>query len=238
MGRVICVIVPTYNEPPLGRFLDSLAAVVAPLPGEILIVDDSTPLLHEQLRLEAAVARPVPVRVIAGEHRGKGAAVRRAIEESRGDVVFYLDADTDDNRLRRIPEFVRMIEMDGYDVVVAERRWRGRTPLRAFVAITLYLMQRWLVFRSPRFFDTQCGFKVFRREVALRMASLQTLDRGLCDIEYLVVAVTHGFRIARVPVEHMTGVRPSRLPAVRLLPSDLFDLLRVIRNRMRGRYSK
>jgi glycosyltransferase involved in cell wall biosynthesis len=233
----VCVIVPTYNEPPLTEFLDRLAAVIEPLGGEILIVDDSGPRLHDQVRAEAAVPRPVPVRVMAGEHRGKGAAVRRAIAESREDVVFYIDADSDEERMRRIPEFVGMIEKDGYDVVIAERRWKGRTPWRAFLAIALYLLQRWLVFRSPCFFDTQCGFKALRGDIARRMASLQTLDRGLYDLEYLAIAVTHGFRVARVAVEQMPSIRPSRVAAVRLLPADLYDLLRIKRNLRRGLYS-
>jgi glycosyltransferase involved in cell wall biosynthesis len=234
---VIFLIVPTYNEPPLAWFLDRLAAVIAPIGGEILVVDDSAPSIHDRLRAEAAVARAVPVRVIAGEHRGKGAAVRRAIAESRGDIVFYIDADTDDERMARIPEFVRLIENERYDVVIAERGWKGRTPLRAFFSIALHLMQRLLIFRSERFFDTQCGFKAFRRDVALRMASLQTLDRGLYDVEYLAIAMTNRFRVARVPVAQAPVVRTTRTPAMWLLPLHLLDLLRVKRNLMRGRYS-
>jgi len=233
ISRVISVIVPTYNEPPLSAFLDRLAIVVASIGGEILVVDDSRPDLHDQVCAEETVSRPVPVRVIAGEYRGKGAAVRRA----RGYVVLYIDADTGGERMLRIPEFVRMIESDGYDVVIGERGWKGRGPLRAFFAIGLYLLQRWLVFQSPHFFDTQCGFKAFRRDAARRMASLQTIDRGLYDVEYLAIAVTNGFGIARVPVEQMSSARPSRVPAVRMLPANLFDLLRVKRNLMRGRYS-
>jgi glycosyltransferase involved in cell wall biosynthesis len=234
---VICVIVPTYNEPPLAAFLDRLVSVIAPIGGEVLVVDDSGAAIHDQLRAEAAVARAVPVRVIAGEHRGKGAAVRRAIGESRGDIVFYIDADTDDARMALIPEFVRLIESANYDVVIAERGWKGRTPLRAFFSIALHLLQRFLIFRSARFFDTQCGFKAFRRDIALRMASLQTLDRGLYDVEYLAIAMTNRFRVARVPVAQAPPVRPSRMPAILLLPLHLFDLLRVKRNLMRGRYS-
>jgi glycosyltransferase involved in cell wall biosynthesis len=234
---VICVIVPTYNEPPLASFLDRLAAVIAPVGGEVLVVDDSGPMIHEQLRAEAAMARAVPVRVIAGEHRGKGAAVRHAIGESRGDIVFYIDADTDDERMARIPEFVRLIEDANYDVVIAERGWKGRTPLRAFFSIVLHLIQRFLIFRSERFFDTQCGFKAFRRDAALRMASLQTLDRGLYDVEYLAIAMTNRFRVARVPVAQTPMVRTTRTPAIGLLPLHLLDLWRVKRNLMRGRYS-
>jgi glycosyltransferase involved in cell wall biosynthesis len=234
---VICVIVPTYDEPPLAAFLDRLVAVIAPIGGEVLIVDDSGPSIHAQVRAEASVARAVPVRVISGAHRGKGAAVRRAIAESRGDIVFYIDADTDDERMARISEFVQLIESANYDVVIAERGWKGRTPLRAFFSIALHLMQRLLIFRSERFFDTQCGFKAFRREVALRIASLQTLDRGLYDVEYLAIAMTNRFRVARVPVAQGPVGRPTRTPALRLLPLHLLDLLRVKRNLMRGRYS-
>jgi hypothetical protein len=175
--------------------------------------------------------------VIAGEHRGKGAAVRRAIAECAGGVVLYIDADTDDERMRRIPEFVRLIEIDGYDVVIAERAWKGRTLMRAFFSITLYLMQRWLVFGSARFFDTQCGFKAFRRSALERMAALQTVDRGLYDIEYLAIAVAQGYRIASVRVGQMPVLRSSRVPGWGLVPLHVIDLLRVKRNMILGRYS-
>ncbi|MEA2337372.1 MAG: dolichyl-phosphate beta-glucosyltransferase [Thermoanaerobaculia bacterium] len=237
MRRVISVIVPTYNEPLLAPFLDRLAAIIAPIGSEIVVVDDSDAEVHRDVCEAAAVARAVPVRVIEGEHRGKGAAVRRGVADSKGDVVLYIDADTSDERMHRIAEFVAMIESGGYDVVIAERTWKGRSPLRAFFSIALCLLQRWLVFQSTRFFDTQCGFKAFRRGALERIVALQTLDRGMYDVEYLAIAVTHGFRIARVPVEQMPIVRPSRMTVLRLLPLHVIDLLRVKRNLMMGRYS-
>jgi len=200
---------------------------VLPAGSEILIVDDS----DETPRLENA-------RVLRGHERGKGDAVRIGMLAAEGEVVFHLDADADDETLARIPEFIRLID-EGYDVAIAERRarWQYRNLGRFVLSIGLFLAQRFFIFQSTRFFDTQCGFKAFRRDAARRLAELQTVRGGMYDIEYLYIAVKNGMRIAQVPVAPMRELRPSRLRVLRCLVTDPVDLLRVKWNGVRGRYS-
>ncbi len=226
MKRVSAV-VPTYNEPSLEAWLQRLRLVL-PAESEIVIVDDSD------------VLPVVPnARVLRGEKRGKGDAVRIGMLAAEGDVVFHLDADLDDEKLALIPEFVRLIG-EGHDVVIAERRsrWQYRNLGRFVLSIGLFLAQRFFIFGSTRFFDTQCGLKAFRRDAARTLASLQTVRGGMYDIEYLYIAVKQEMRIAQVAVTPMRELRPSRLRVLRCLAVDPFDLLRVKWNGLRGRYSR
>lgn len=218
---------PAYNEPDLDALVRRVAPVLPP-DSEILIVDDS----EEVPRVNGA-------RVLRGEKRGKGDAVRIGMLAAEGEVVFHLDADLDEEQLARIPEFVRLID-DGNDVAIAERRarWQYRNLGRFVLSIGLFLAQRLFIFHSTRFFDTQCGFKAFRRDAAHKLAELQTVRGGMYDIEYLYIALKNGMRIAQVPVTPMRELRPSRLRVWKCLAADPFDLLRVKWNGVRGRYTR
>ncbi|HEX2120035.1 MAG TPA: glycosyltransferase [Thermoanaerobaculia bacterium] len=225
----VSVVVPTYNEPALGVWLDRLERVLAPFEGELVIVDDSTP------PLELPPGRAI---VLRGEQRGKGDAVRIGTLAATGEVVFHVDADVDEEKLALIPEFVRLAET--HDVVMAERRsrWQYRNLGRFILSIGLFLAQRFFIFQSTRFFDTQCGFKAYRRDAARRLATLQSVRGGMYDIEYLYIATKNGLSIAQVPVAPMRELRPSRLRVWRCLVTDPVDLLRVKWNGLRGRYTR
>ena len=223
----VSVVVPSYNEPALDALVERLTRVLPP-DSEIIIVDDS-------------IVFPVVAnaRVIAGAKRGIGDAVRLGILASEGEVVFHLDADVDDATLALIPAFISLIDA-GNDVAMAERRERlqYRNVTRLILSIGLFVAQRVFVFQSARFFDTQCGFKAFRRDAARRLATLQTVSGGMYDIEYLYIAVKNGMRIAQVPVPAMPEVRASRIRVLRCLVTDPLALMRVKWNGLRGRYSR
>jgi len=223
----ISIVVPTYNEPELQPWLSKLRRFL-PADSEVIVVDDSDvpPSLED-------------VRLLDGGGRGKGDAVRIGMLAAEGEVVFHLDADLDEEKLALIPQFVRLIG-EGNDVAIAERRGRlqYRTVARFFLSIGLFLAQRFFIFQSTRFFDTQCGLKAFRRDAARRLASLQTVRGGMYDIEYLYIAVKNGMRIAQVAVKPMRELRPSRLRVLRCLVTDPVDLLRVKWNGVRGRYTR
>jgi glycosyltransferase involved in cell wall biosynthesis len=223
----VSVVVPSYNEPALDALVERLTRVL-PQESEIIFVDDSDVL-----------PQVANARVIRGEKRGIGAAVRLGFLAAEGDVVFHLDADVDDATLALIPAFIGLIDA-GNDVAMAERRERlqYRNVARLVLSVGLFIAQRVVVFQSARFFDTQCGFKAFRRDAARRLATLQTVDGGMYDIEYLYIAVKNGMRIAQVPVPPMPEVRSSRIRVLRCLVTDPLALLRVKWNGVRGRYSR
>lgn len=235
----LSVVVATFNEPQLAPWLDRLAAVVAPLGAEILIVDDSDAAAHG--RLHELAPAGVETRVIAGRHRGKGAAIREGMAVGRGEVVLCLDADVDAKRLELIPQFFDRIVTGGADAVIAERTRRGeydRGFVRAFLSIGLLVAQRVVVFQSARFFDTQCGFKAWRRDVARELAARQVIDGGMYDIEYLYQAVLRGLRVETIPIEPMLEIRASRINLLRCLINDPRDLVRVKLRGMFGKYTR
>ena len=142
-------------------------------------------------------------------------------------MIVVVDADLDQPTMMRIPEFVARIR-GGYDVVIGERtRWRYDNLGRFALSIALFLAQRLLIFQSARFFDTQCGLKAYRQAGGAEAGrSLQTVDGGMYDIEYLYIAVLNRMRIDSVPVMPWPETRATRLRILRCLRTDPVDLLR------------
>ena len=49
------------------------------------------------------------------------------------------------------------------------------------------------------FFDTQCGLKGFRGDVADALFGLQTVNRFAFDVELIYLALKNGLEIKRIP---------------------------------------
>jgi glycosyltransferase involved in cell wall biosynthesis len=235
----LSIIVATFNEPGLGPWLDLVAEVAAPIGAEIVVVDDSDAATHASIHAHAPAG--VELRVVAGEKRGKGAAIRRGVAVGRGEVVLCLDADVDPKVLALIPDFYRRIASGEADAVIAERSARGeydRGFVRTILSVGLLIAQRVVVFQSRRFLDTQCGFKAWRRDVARELTARQVVSGGMYDIELLYQAVLRRLRIQQIPIDPMPEIRASRIRLLRCVITDPIDLLRVKWRGVTGRYTR
>ncbi len=83
--------------------------------------------------------------------------------------------------------------------------------------------------------DTQCGFKLFRREVARRLFGAQQMTGIAFDMEVLFLAQRFGLKIAEVPVVWVDDP-DTRFNRVRDGMDALKDLARIRWNWQRGRY--
>src|SRR5271167_3954854 len=94
---LLSILVPLYNEEEfIGPLLDRVLA--APLPGgmdrEVIVVDDGSTDGSAEIAEEVARAYGSAVRVIRqGRNRGKGAAIRTAVEQASGEYCLIQDAD-------------------------------------------------------------------------------------------------------------------------------------------------
>ena len=95
--KLLSVFVPLYNE---AEFIQLVLERIirAPLPGglerEIIVVDDASTDGSAELVEDFAARYPGFIRLIRGpKNRGKGAAIRTAIEHACGDYCVIQDAD-------------------------------------------------------------------------------------------------------------------------------------------------
>lgn len=223
----ISVAIPAYNERErLPRYLPEVLAHLAaqPYTWEVIIADDGS--LDGTGEYVAGVSATDPrVRLVRRPRNGgKGRAVLDAIEAARGRYVLIADADGA-TPIREL-EALRAVAVDGAEIAIGSRvapragRVRERAALRAVIGKVFYGLVNFLA--VPGIGDTQCGFKLLRRDVA------RTLFRELgefgwaFDVEILYRAQLAGFRVAEVAVEwhEIAGskLRPAR-DASRMLVS-------------------
>ena len=234
-------IVPAYNESSRIRpTLDEILRYAAEQhwDTEILVVDDGSRDDTPDVVREYARAHS-QIRLLQNPgNRGKGFSVRSGMLHARGDVCLFSDADLSSP----IAEAQKLFDAirGGADVAIGSRWLRAelqteRQPLyrQAFGRIFNLVLR---LFLGLHFKDTQCGFKVFRREVAQRVFPLQRIERWGFDPEVLYIARRMGFAVAEVPVvwAHSEGTRlhPFR-DGVRMF----VDVLHIRWNALTGAYS-
>jgi dolichyl-phosphate beta-glucosyltransferase len=202
----VSVVIPAYNEEQrLPPYLDTIRDHFdEDLVGcyEVIVVDDgSTDGLVEQLQ---RTATEFPhLRVISHpQNLGKGAAVRTGVLAAAGRFVLFADADgatpiEEERRLRA------QLQSDA-DIAIGSRRVasgkvrRNRHPLRSLVGRSFARLAKVMLGLSVH--DTQCGFKMFRREVAEKLFPQMREDGYYFDLELLILADRYGYRVKEVPI--------------------------------------
>ncbi len=230
------VIVPAYNE--AGRLNQSLDRILEFMeqwgyPFEVIVVDDgstdSTASIVEEKKKNHKELRLIRL----PSNQGKGYAVKMGVLQANGKYILFSDADLS-TPIEELPNLFHWIEK-GYDIAIASRAFRGaklevRQPFhREFMGRVFNLFVR--VFLLPDIHDTQCGFKLFRREVAKEVFRRQRLKGFSFDFEVLYIGRKLGYKIKEVPVRwrHSPGSK------VKVLKNGFSSLLDIFKTRWRGK---
>jgi dolichyl-phosphate beta-glucosyltransferase len=231
LARVdLSVVVPCFDEE--SRLPRSLAAALAYLEAtrreyELILVDDGSRDCTPQLIRDAERANPSVCGVFLRENRGKGRALAEGVRVSRGERVLISDADFS-APIEELPKLEAAISA-GAEVAIGSRAKRGARevdqPLhrRAMGKGFNLLVQALLL---PGLWDTQCGFKLFRGQVARDLFGRLSTDGFAYDVEVLYLARRSGWEVSEVPVRWINSTT-SRVQAVRHSREMLMDVLRL-----------
>jgi glycosyltransferase involved in cell wall biosynthesis len=243
LQRSISIVIPAYNEEKrlpstLARIVEYMGASRVPFT-EILVVDDGS--RDGTVAAASDFARSHPcVRLLRNPgNRGKGYSVRHGMLEAQGDWVLFTDADLS-SPIEEIEKLIEAADRNSAQVVIGSRAVDRslvgvhQPPLREYAGRFFNVVMR-LITGLP-FLDTQCGFKLFEREAARRIFSLQRLERFGFDPELLYIAQRLGYRVVEAPVR-WNDVAGSKVGALQGL-NGFIDLLRIRRNHWAGRYGK
>jgi dolichyl-phosphate beta-glucosyltransferase len=235
----LSIVIPAYNEeiriiPTIGAIASHVSSLG--FPWELIVADDGSKDRTIELIEELNFAN---LRLLkAPQNGGKGRAVQRGMLAARGQYVLFDDADNS-TPVEEIEKLLHKLESEGYDVAVGSRAAEGsqeakRTLLRRVLSGGL----RWLVANIFRIGvrDTQCGFKMYRHEVARRLHAAQTIAGFSFDLEILYLAAKMGYKIAEVPVEWVDAPG-SKVNASKEVRRFLRDLLKIKLNDLRGVYA-
>jgi dolichyl-phosphate beta-glucosyltransferase len=238
----LSVVLPAYNEE--SRLPGTLRSVWEFLHAygksfEVVVVDDgsldSTPDVVTRFSSEHAHVRLVSYAL----NRGKGHAVRSGIMASCGDLLLINDADGSSpiDEIRKLEHAIA----NGADLAIGSRTKKDETRVvtalayRQLVGNVFRLIVQALVL--PGISDTQCGFKMFRRDVARDIFAVSRLNGYCFDVEILCIARVRGYRTAEVPI-NWANVSGSKVNVLTDSPRMLVDALRVALDARLGRYSR
>lgn len=159
---------------------------------EILFIDDGS-TDRTWARIEA-IARPGVVRGMRFRRNfGKAAALMAGFQAARGELVFTMDGDLQDDPAE-IPRFIAKLG-EGYDLIAGYKRKR-RDPLNKVIASRLFnFVVRKLT--GVDLHDMNCGFKLYRGKAAKDVRIYGELHRFIPAL-----AAAAGYRIGEIEVQH------------------------------------
>src|SRR5438309_9572368 len=237
----LSIIIPSYNEElRLPATLERIAVYLSSSgqKAEVLVVDDGsndvTVAVAEYYRIRIPTLRVVS----NGVNRGKGYSVRHGMQEARGRIALFTDADLS----APIEEPGKLIDaLESNDVAIGSRAMDRRlitvheSRFREFAGIIFNKIVR-IILWLP-FVDTQCGFKAFRRERCGIIFEQQRIERFGFDPELLYLARHHGLRAVEIPVRwgHSPATKVSML---RDSIQMFIDVFTIRWNSLRGRYPR
>jgi len=206
----LSVVIPAFGEgKKIARDVESAAAFLrdSQLDGEIIVVDDGSEDDTSESARKARVPGGIDLKVIRYEpHRGKGYAVRTGMKQTRGKYTMFADCGLCipyENVLRGL----RMLRDDHCDIAHGSRRllesdilrdqpWHRRMVSKMFKSLVRELL------KVPReLTDTQCGFKIYKGDIARQLYGECISDGFILDVEVILRARKKGYRIKEFPVE-------------------------------------
>jgi glycosyltransferase involved in cell wall biosynthesis len=203
---------------------------------EVIVVNNNSSDRTRDIAQGFADRHPT-IRVIDEPTQGKGVAVKTGVLAGEGEYLFICDADLS----MPIDEVAKFLppEREGYDVAIASRevegaRRVGEPEYRHLMGRVFNFIVR--VLAIPKVHDTQCGFKVFRHDVAHDVFPFQTIDGWAFDVEVLFIALRRGYKLVEVPITWYY-MPQSRISPIWDSINMAIEVLRVRLNGWKGVYN-
>ena len=216
----VSVLIPAYNEE--GAIASTVTAIESQRSAframEIVVINDgSTDRTSE-------IARALPVTLIEHErNRGYGAALKSGLQRALHDYIVIADADGT-YPLEDLPRLA--VDAPQFDMVVGARTGDvvHIPPLRR--------PGKWLITRLAEYLsgqripDLNSGFRIFRKEVALRFLSLYP-DGFSFTTTITLAMLTNFHRVKFIPINYHKRVGKSSIHPVRDFTNFTILIIRI-----------
>jgi len=233
----LSIVIPAFNEcGKIGRDVESACEFLLKnnFDGEVIAVDDgsSDKTADEAQKAGDKYNGRIRISVIQNNrHNGKGYAVRSGIAQSTGDYVMFADSGSCvpmDNTIRGL----ELLNNGQYDIAHGSRKLAGTRLIKAqgFYRRLCSAFFNWFVARimkmPTKLTDTQCGFKIYRGDIA-RQLYAQCITAGfMFDIEIIRRAINAHYKIAEFPID-WTCDPDSRLSPAKSFWCILAELIKI-----------
>lgn len=245
----ISLIVPCYNEESniqkgvldkIGNFTENDDSFV-----EVIIVDDGSSDSSKRVIKTKYLKIYPKFRLIENSHQGKAFAVMTGIKRAKGDWVLFSDIDL----ATPLEESEKLISAakSGADIAIGSRsKARQGAPILRKILAFLAIIVRSFIIGIKGIKDTQCGFKLFNKEVAdhvinnlLVFHEKRSVEgssvSAAFDMEFLFLAQKMNYKIKEIPVE-WRHVETKNVNFIKDSIESMQDILRIKYYYMTGRY--
>jgi glycosyltransferase involved in cell wall biosynthesis len=224
--KMISLIIPARDEAEvIGKLISRAKEILSGYLYEIIVVDDgSKDETKEIARHNGAISLSHQTNL------GKGAAMKTGVENSRGEIIVFLDGDGAHDP-QDIPGVIAPILEDKADLVIGSRAFPEsrvtRSPLTrrlsnnfvSFIisAIISFLLPLVTLFKYPmkyiRISDCTSGFRAIKKEA---WQKLDLISQGFqIETEMIYEAAKNNLTIAEVPISCNWNNRLSRLSIIK-----------------------
>lgn len=212
---------------------------------EVLIVDDGSSDSSKTVIKNKYLKTYSKFRLIQNSHQGKAFAVLTGIKQAKYDYVIFSDIDL----ATPIDEIEKLIDKvkEGAQIVIGSRNnSRAGAPLMRKIMAKGFILIRNIIIGLKGIKDTQCGFKLFERQSALkiieklqvfhdkRITTVSSVSAGF-DIEFLFLGQKLGMKIIEVPVV-WRHVETKNVNFIRDSLETLIDIFKIKLLDLQGKY--
>lgn len=230
----VSLIIPCYNEGArLGRLWQGISLFAAQWPGqfEVILVDDGSTEgdLNDLQGMMGYMELADKIRIIRQENTGKGGALKRGVLVAQGDYILTLDADMAAEPTELMAWWVQRAGFFEREIFIGSREmpqsivhdsYTRRVVGRIFNG--LIRLMTGLPYR-----DTQCGFKLYPKGVAVELFSALRTMGWAHDVELLLRANRAGYAIVQMPLR-WTAVEGSKISVWRDSVVMFTELIRIV----------
>lgn len=202
---------------------------------EVIVVDDGS---NDHGATQAVCSKLGCVFTQNERNMGKGAAVRNGMKKACGRFRIFTDADIPYD-LDTIGVILKFLDFKEFDMVMGDRNLQDSAyflKIPKLRKITSWFFTCFVgTIVTTNYFDTQCGIKGFKAEIADFIFQRARIDEFAFDVEIVYISLKQRFEIKRIPVR----LRNQEKSTVRVLRHGMvmfIDLFRMKINHMRGYY--
>ena len=244
----LSVVIPSYNE--MSNLQKGVLDKVEHFLGkqkfeyEVIVVDDGSTDGSVEF-VEKFTKENSKFKLLKNPHTGKAGAVSAGMLKAEGEYVLFTDMD----QATPIEEINKLLPLiSNSDIVIGSRSsQRKGAPWTRLLMAKGMMVLRTLLVGLGGIQDTQCGFKLFKSDVAKKLFSrLSNLHHGFkkisgssvkagFDVELLLLAKKMGYSIKEVPVEWLY-VETRRVSPIKDSLEAIDDLIRIRLSDISGKY--
>lgn len=236
----LTIVFPMYNEEKrvenTVKNLNAFYEKINSFPKIIFVLDGCTDNTKSILKnaLKDSIVSNYSKIVEYKENRGIGYAMNKGLDNVKTKYVLFSDFDLS-TPLKELYHFSKFVPE--FDIVIGSR-WLDKSrikdnPFRKIMSLlSISIIKSSLKLNLS---DTQCGFKLYKTDIARKVYEKRTIDRFGVDFELMFISNKSGFKIKELPVEWKHEEEST--VHIRDYLITLKELIKVRKNNRKGKYS-